>query len=233
MSYSILAFFSVLTLSLVHLWAEKAQKLDAISHGRFLSAGGGTAIAFVFLNLLPKLSKSDQLLTQSLSGLFPYFERHGYILALLGFLLFYVVHKSPPLLQKQAAFFLSMGSYMLLNFLIGYAIVDPNNLEVRPLMLFTFAIGLHYFINDYSLNKKHGERYSRLEKWMLIVSLWLGWLASFCLTLSTAAVALVSAFIGGIIMNVMRHELAEDNHHSLGAFVVAAILYAGLLLSIG
>ena len=64
--------------------------------------------------------------------------------------------------------------------------------------------------------------------------MFLGWLIGQWVILSATAVALVSAFIGGgVIMNVTRHELPKDNPNSLGAFLMSAAIYTGILLGIG
>lgn len=234
MSYIALSFLSILIFAGVHLWAKKMQGINRQIHGKFLSAGGGIAIAYVFIDLLPKLGKSDLIVRQSLSGIFPYFERHVYIMSLAGFLLFFLVDKSHFMFQKSGRFWLSLSSYSLFNFLVGYAVADKNNPEVRPLLLFTIAMALHYFANDFSLSKAQGKDYIQYGRWLLIASLFLGWLASLCFTLSPVAIALVSAFIGGgVIMNVIRHELPKENPHSLGSFLVFAILYTAILLTIG
>ena len=81
---------------------------------------------------------------------FPYFERHVYIMALIGFLLFFVVDRAQKPIPTRGAFWFSLFSYSLFNFLIGYSVADKNNPEVQPLTLFTVAIALHYFTNDYS-----------------------------------------------------------------------------------
>lgn len=233
--YPAMAFISIIIFSCVHLWAEKMKDLKLASKSRFLSTGSGIAIAYVFVDLLPKLSESDQLVKEKLWGLFPYFEHHVYVMALIGFILFFVVDRSKVLIQDQSAFFwLSLSSYALFNFLVGYAVVDKDNLEVQPLVLFTIAMGLHYFVNDYSLSDAHGSAYRTLGKWILIASLGLGWLVGFLTELPETAVALVSAFIGGgVIMNVTRHELPEENPHSLSAFLIAAAAYTAVLLTIG
>ena len=234
MPYSALAFISIVIFALIHLWAKKTRRFDTITHGRFLSAGGGVAIAYVFVDLLPKLSKSDQVVRAVLSGVFPYFERHVYVMSLAGFLLFFVVDQTQTLLHKKRSFWLSLTSYAQFNFLVGYAVVDKNDPEVRPLALFTFAMGLHYFVNDYSLRKAHGKAYEQTGKWLLIASLFSGWLTGLWFVLPQAAVALISAFIGGgVIMNVTRHELPKENPHSLGAFILAAIVYMIILLTLG
>jgi hypothetical protein len=232
MPYSALAFISVLVFTLVHLNAERIKSLSFISQSRFLSAGGGVAIAYVFIDLLPKLAKSDLLVRHALSGVFPYFERHVYILALIGFLLFFTVDRSA--IFSKRGYWLSIGSYALFNFLVGYAVVNKDNPEVRPLVLFTFAIALHYFTNDYSLSKEHGQEYQKYGRWLIVVALFLGWFTGLWITLSPTAIALVSAFIGGgVIMNVTRHELPKDNPNSLGSFLLFALVYTIILLGIG
>ena len=234
MPYPAIALISVIIFALVHLFAEKTRRLDRLTHGRFLSAGGGVAIAYVFVDLLPKLAKSDLVVSQALQGVFPYFERHVYVCALLGFLLFFVVGQSRSLFGRKESFWLSLASYAFFNFLVGYAVVDKDDPEVQPLVLFTFAMALHYFSNDFTLSQEHGKEYGKTGKWILIGSLFLGWLVGVWITLSATAVALISAFIaGGVIMNVTRHELPKENPHSLGSFLVFAALYTIILLGIG
>lgn len=233
MLYPLFSFVAVFIFAMIHLFSAKVQQLSFISHGRFLSAGGGVAIAYVFIDLLSKLSESDVIVTQALSGVFPYFERHVYIMALLGFLLFFAVDRTQKTASNNHAFWLSLLSYSLFNFLIGYAVADKDNPEVKPLFLFTLAIALHYFTNDYSLSEVHGEQY-RQYKWILILSLFLGWFAGLWIILVPTAVALISAFIGGgVIMNVTRHELPQDNPNSMEAFLSAAGIYTCILLAIG
>lgn len=229
------SLIAIIIFSLVHLFANKANLLNFTAHSRFLSLGSGVAISYIFVDLLPKLSKNDSVVRGALGPIFPYFERHVYVMALLGFLLFFIVDRSQKLLEKQSVYFLlSLSSYAFLNFLVGYAVVDKNNPEVKPLVLFTFAMTLHYFMNDYSLREAHGEQYDRFGKWILIASLCLGWMTGSYFQLSATAIALVSAFIGGgVIMNVTRHELPSDNPHSLGAFLLATGVYTLVLLSIG
>lgn len=232
--YTFLALISVAIFAFVHLSAFLAKKLDTVTHGRLLSAGGGVAIAYVFVDLLPKLSKHDEIIRKALEHLFPYFERHVYVLALAGFLLFYVVDQSHTWINKKEHFWFSLSSYALFNFFVGYAVVDKDNPEVRPLVLFTFAMALHMFTNDYALSKDYKREYASIGKTILVLSLFLGWLVGSLFALPEAGVAMISAFIGGgVIMNVTRHEIPADNPHSLGSFLFFAVAYTIVLLSIG
>jgi hypothetical protein len=154
-------------------------------------------------------------------------------MALVGFLLFFLIDRIPSGILKGEKFKLSICSYALFNFLVGYAVVNKDNPEVQPLVLFTIAIALHYFTNDYSLCEAHGEAYRTTGRWVLIASLFLGWFAGLTVQLSETAIALISAFIGGgVIMNVTRHELPEENINSVGAFLLSAAVYTAVLLNI-
>lgn len=234
MPYHVASFIAILIFALVHLLAGKTRNLSTSLHGKFLSFCGGVAIAYVFIDLLPKLSIGNLIVKQALSGFFPFVEKHAYIMALGGFLLFFSIDKASDIVSGKRYFWLTLSSYALFNFLVGYAVVDKDNPEVRPLALFSFAMALHYFTNDYALSESHGEEYAKTGRWILIASLFLGWLVGIWIMLPPAAVALVSAFIGGgVIMNVTRHELPKDNPNSLPAFFCAAVLYTAILLLIG
>jgi hypothetical protein len=230
MLYLAIAFISVTIFALVHLLSQKLFKLTPKAHASILSLGGGLAISYVFIDLFPKLAIGDLVVQNTL----PYLARHVYVLALIGFLLFYIVDKGESILNKKESFWLSLSSYALFNFFVGYAVTDKDNPEVRPLILFTIALALHYFAIDYSLCKAHEKVYNAIGKWILIASLYFGWFLGTVVTLPAALVALVSAFIGGgVIMNVIRHELPGNTPHTMRTFIAASVLYTIILLAIG
>lgn len=232
--YPLIAFLSILVFASVHLFASYLSRVDTVLHGRFLSVGGGIAIAYVFVDLLPKLCESDIVVRKAFEGFFPYFERHVYILALCGFLLFFLVNRVQGTSWQRASFYLSLSSYALFNFLVGYAVTYKDDPDIQPLALFTFAMALHYFTNDYTLSREHGASYNTFGRWILVASLFLGWITGTQIRISPPAIALVNAFIGGgVIMNVTRHELPGEESNSTASFLIGAVFYTALLLSIG
>lgn len=230
--YHVYSLITISLFSLIHLYGNQFLGAQGqIPKRYFYSLGGGVAIAYVFIDLLPKLSASDFLVTAALREYIPYFEKHVYVMALAGFILFYLVDRSQNSLTGVQ---LSIYSYALFNFLIGYAVADPFNPEVRPLVLFTIALGLHLFVNDHAISEKLGVNYQLRDRWLLAMMLYLGWFTGFVFELPTPAVALVSAFIGGgVIMNVTRHELPSENPNSTPLFLVSTVVYVFILLLIG
>ncbi len=230
--YHVQSLCAVTIFALVHLFASSARRLNTTFHRRFLSVGSGVAIAYVFVDILPKLSLYAPTINEAVWRVFPYFEKHVYVMALLGFLLFFMVdHSSKAATDSAAKFYFSLSSYALLNILIGYAVADIDNPEVKPLALFTIAISVHYFVNDYSLTESFYYRYNHLAKWVLVFCLFLGWTVGLFFELPATPVSLISAFIaGGIIMNVTRHELPERHDTSMPSFLIAALGYTMVLL---
>lgn len=213
------SLISIIILSLVHIGLGIFK---TFSPPKLLSFGSGVAIAYVFVDLLPNLCTSDQLIRES--GFLPFFEKHVYILALTGFLFFYFIEK-----KKYEIF--SVMSYLFFNFLIGYSIGDINDQDVRPLALFTFAIGLHYFTTDYAMREKNPVEYHQLIRWLCVLALFTGWATNFWIELPKTAVALMAAYIaGGVILNVTRHELPANKPNDMTSFLVGAVLYTVLII---
>ena len=70
-SHSTLALISIIIFSFVHIFAERIGQTGLSFHARVLSAGGGVSIAYVFIDLLPTLSKGDVLVKESMKDLIP------------------------------------------------------------------------------------------------------------------------------------------------------------------
>ncbi len=233
MEFSLSSFLAILVFSSVHYASSRVGLLHHVSKAKFLSFGGGVAIAYVFVDLLPKLGKNDTYIQSVLRNSIPYIEHHVFILALLGFLLFFSLDRTPETWQKKLKFNISISSYALFNYFVGYAVADPYDPEVQPLVLFTLAISLHYCTNDFSLNETYGDMYRKTGKNILLISLLLGYVTGLFFDLPQTSVALLGAFIGGgVIINVIRHELPKEKPNRFSTFLLGAFLYTALLLAL-
>jgi hypothetical protein len=232
--YSIHAFIAICILAYIHIFAGRIQFTGNIWHTRFLSMAGGVAVAYVFVELMPRLGVSQTTLQAISADIVPLKERHVYIVAFLGFLFFYGISRMPSKTAKNGnfQFSLNMISYVLLNFLVGYEIVDMNDPFIQPLYLFTFALGLHYFITDYSLRQKHPGVYDRLGRFILAIALSFGFIAGLLTELPKTSIIYGVAFVaGGVILNVLSHELpADEKRTSFPGFALGGILYSIVLV---
>lgn len=80
---------AALLLALVHLGASRLHRLQEKPRRFWLSLGGGTAVAYVFLHLLPELKHHQNALELASGDVLVWLDRHVYLLALLGLAVFY------------------------------------------------------------------------------------------------------------------------------------------------
>jgi hypothetical protein len=78
-----------IALALVHIFAGKLRFLEATPRSIWLSFASGVSVAYVFVHILPELSKAQQTVTKAVGEALAFLEHHVYLLALLGLAVFY------------------------------------------------------------------------------------------------------------------------------------------------
>ncbi len=238
----------VTALAGVHVYAGTVSARHRRWHSRTLSAAAGISVAYVFLELMPALAEDQTIIEQS-GGFLPLVDRDVYVLALVGLAVSLWVEtasRGSRRRQRQAGkpdrtgmgvFWLSVASFFLFNAATGFAVASPGDQAVEPLWMFALAMGLHTLVNDHSLVEHHGEKYRRIGRWLLVVGLLVGWSIGIApgVDIPAEAVAPVLAYLaGGLIMNILRHELPDtDRTTDVAAFAIGAAAYAVLLFSLG
>jgi|688.fasta_scaffold09906_11 hypothetical protein len=226
-------FISLLILAAIHLFANTANILGWIWHGRFLSFAAGISFAYVFVDLLPELEKGQPYLKQAFDPLIPYLDRHAYLIALFGVLFFYGLHTPNPA-RPERNFWLSTFGYLLFNFFVGASLSDPTNPEIQPIALFTVAMGMHYFVRDHNASLENNGIYYHQARWILTGALFAGYLTGYFIAIPLAVIAIAVSFIsGGVLLNVLRYELPKREQVGYFFFMFGALFYTFLILSIG
>jgi len=238
------SLWAILALAILHLAAGTTAALRLSWQARVLSAAAGISVAYIFLDLLPDLAEGQRLIDGS--GILPGLERHVFILALVGFTVaFWVETEARRSRRRQrqvgsvdvtgdGTFWLGILSFVALNASIGYIVANPGDETVKPLWLFALVMGLHFVVNDHALTEHHGDRYRKLGRWLLVAALLVGWMVGMvpALEVPPGALALLLAYIsGGVLLNVLRHELPDtDQTADVVAFAVGAGVYGALVL---
>jgi hypothetical protein len=217
---------AVAALAAVHLLAGALRFGDGGRRSGWLSAAGGIAVAYVFVHLLPELGE-----TQARSEL-PFLENHVYVLALVGFGVFYGVEMAAQRhAERSEVFVLSIASFTAYNGVIGY-LLARDEFDLRGLVLFSVGMGLHFVVNDHSLREHHAAGYDRVGRFVVVAGIVAGWAVGQFTEVSEAAIGLMLAFIGGgVILNVIKEELPRERRSRFGAFALAAAAYSALLLA--
>lgn len=232
-AFEVHTFISLVIFILVHLYANKITLMGWLWHGRFLSFASGVSFAYVFVDLLPAVSAGQPVLKESFQGILPYFDRHAYVIALIGVLFYYGLQRISSK-GSDRAYWASLTGYGIFNFFVGASLADPENPDIRPLGLFTIALALHYFVHDHNLREDHPVAYDDRGRWLLSGALFCGWLAGLFIVIPPMVIALVVAFVaGGMLMNVMRYELPQKRAGNYPYFVLGAFIYTVILLRIG
>lgn len=239
---------SAVCLALVHFSADRIDCTDTAPRSWWLSFASGVSVAYVFVHLLPDLSKQQNAI--SATGVLVFLDRHAYLLALLGLTVFYELEQivqSSQASQRGAdtgrdskvrkddttgdrVFWLHISSFAAYNALVGYLLVRRETPGLLSLLLYALAMGLHFFVNDRGLHRTHRSAYRHIGRWLLSAATILGWAIGVRAKVSEALLAVLFSFLGGgVVLNVLKEELPARRRSQFGAFACGVFGYSILL----
>jgi hypothetical protein len=225
------------------LFGERVHPLRVLARDQrsLVSFGSGIAIAYVFLQVMPDLHSARSLLVESRSAKLRYEGMGIYLLALIGFVLFYGLDHLRQHLGKDdqpggvsSAFKLHIGSFAAYVWLMSYLLVDGLEQTRVSAALYAAAIACHFVAMEHTLSEEYGAAYLRIGRFVLAGMCLCGWMVGVFLPMPHSFVALLVAFIsGGIIMNSAIMELPKEKNGRFFPFVTGSVLYALFLLPLG
>ena len=227
-------------LALTHLFSGKLR-FTPIPRSSWLSAAGGVSVAYVFVHILPELNQHQAVLEKVESGAISYLEHHVYLIALLGLTVFYGLERIAKLSRQRGkgdttspgVFWLHIASFSIYNGLIGYLLLHREQPGIISLLLFSFAMALHFVVNDSGLREHHKQIYDRIGRFLLAAAIIVGWVLGSATEIGRAAIAVLFAFLaGGVILNVLKEELPEERESRFWAFALGAGIYTAILLAL-
>ena len=235
-----IAFLATLFLVVFHYLSPWfADRLPG--NGRaFISFSGGVAVAYVFLHMMPDLVEYNKPIGHFLLGnqwLSPFTELLIYIVALLGFLIYYGFDLVAERYQNKGhhdtwVYGLHLTMFCFYNFLITYTMSLRALGSLTATVLFTFAMALHFVLTDRKFCRLYKKKFQHLGRFILMCALLLGWLFSVLFDpVNILAAAFMLAFLAGsILLNVFREELPAAGLTSYCWFSFGALLITFILL---
>jgi hypothetical protein len=216
-------------------------RLRTQSHRRWwVSIAGGVSVSTIFIDLLPEISDKQAKFSASAhpgSALFS--EQAIYLAALLGFVLFYGLEyflagsaseEGKPSRVFSLFRIMAFAGY---SGLIGYLLVHEVWDGAASLVLYALAMAFHLLIVDYSLSGSHYGLYESHGRWILALSVLIGWSAGMLTPIPEQWLARITGFVcGGVIMNTLVVELPEGRGGRFWAFVLAAMAYTVVLIAV-
>jgi len=233
------SLIAVLVIATVHVSAGHLGLRQRGLRSRLLSAAAGSSMAYVFVYVLPKLSRAQSvLLASDATGPWSYLEHHAYLVALVGFLIYYGIDLAAAgatvdtdrWLGGRAIAAQALG-FAAYSALVGYLIAGSGSWGA--LTTITVAMALHFFAADHGLHHKFAELFDRQVRWLLGAAVLAGWAIGRLWRVTPEAEALWFSFLAGcIIINAVWEELPQHGESHYGAFVGGAAAYAGVALAI-
>lgn len=235
-----IAFAATLFLVLFHYLSPWfANHLPGNGRG-FVSFAGGVAVAYVFLHMLPDLVEYNKPIGRYLyhnEWLTPFTELIIYIVALLGFLIYYGFDLLAERYRNEKnndgfVYGLHLAMFCLYNFLITYTMSLRAATSITATVLFTVAMALHFVLTDRKFSRFYREQFNHLGRFLLISALLVGWLFSVIFDpVNVMIAALMLAFLAGsVLLNVFREELPATDLVSYFWFSFGALLITLILL---
>lgn len=237
-----LTFCAACGLALIHVFAGRLPFVGASPRSAWLSLAGGVSVAYAIVHLLPDLEDRRRTIAGG-SGNSSALDHLLYLIVLAGLLFFYGLEKlaqrgrearsdDEPSDDKapDAIFWLHVASFAAFNALIGYALVKEDR-DLRALVLYVIAIGLHFLVNDDGLRQKHQRQYSRFVRWALSAAVLAGWAIGIVAAIPPVVTAGILGFLaGGILLNTFKEELPPERESRFWVFCAGATVYSAVLL---
>lgn len=226
-------------LASVHLLLPAVRRrLAGAPEGVAASVGGGAAVAYVFVHLLPEVARGSTDVAEVLGEHVEVTELEEvllFVVALAGFLLLYGLdHLAERRRADSGSFAVHIGVYAVYNGVITYALPTRFRTGAGWAVVFVVAMGVHFLLSDRGLAEHYQDRFRRIGRPVLVGSLVAGFFLAWAFAPTSAiVVSFLLALLGGFVLyNVFSDELPGDSRLRYPVFLASAASYAGVLVAI-
>jgi len=213
----------LLTLIGVIFFTRRLQQLlHNIPQRYWLSLGGGISLAYVFTAFLAEVTELQQHLMPLEVPVLGYLIEHIHLLMLLGIVTVYGLEglaqssKQEALLHPRI-FSVHIGFFTLYSVILGYLLRHTVQ-EWLSCLLLTIALAIHLSIVCKDLFEHHPHLFQHQGRWLLIGSLFVGWLMGQRAILPEIALAASIAFVAGVLIFQVLNTSYPKPKGTLGHF---------------
>lgn len=224
----IILFIIACSFALMHIYLPRFFNKTQSTLLFSASFGGGLAITYVFLQLLPELDNSREIAGNSI-----------HFVTLLGFMVFFVMeHVAFRLSEKTRttheivhySFFIRLTFTWLYNWLLAFTLLEYVHESLFSTLIYLLVLIVHVMHNDHALHKHNPQHYMQWGRYSLALAPLLGWLASIMLTTNQLIAELLIATLAGfVIFRVFNEELPKQQHTNIKVFIAGVVISAMLL----
>lgn len=203
-----------------------------------MSAAGGFAVAFVFLELLPQVMDRATPVSEEAGDALPFVEHEALFLVLVGLSAFYALERLALRSRERTSDestrdpigLVSIAAFAGYAAIIGYLLWAQSEEGTADLAVFTLAVALHFFVVDIGLEVHHRDTYRRFGRWSLSTAVLAGWAVGMVASVPEAMIGMLLSFVGGgVILITLKEELPSEKDGRVTAFVLGAAAFTALL----
>lgn len=231
-------------LCFIHIFVNKL-KFTGMPRSKWLSIAGGISVSYIFLQAFPELHHfQEEINREDVFSIGRIHELEIYLVGLLGLSFFYGLEnktrKSVESRRKPnegehteniGIFWIHITSFAVYNFIIGYLLLNREEISFLQMLLYAVAMSFHLIVTDHSLESHFSHNYRKRGRWLLVSALIAGWATSIFTSIPHIYVGIIFAFIaGGVIMNVMKEELPRERESDLLSFLAGVLFYSVVLI---
>jgi hypothetical protein len=229
---------ATLVLCAVHVSVKHWRFLDGPRGHQWLSVAAGTALAYVFTYLLPKLAVVQQEIAEVQGPFSGFLRQQAYLLALIGLVTLFSVDKAAARMPRDTnaqwtrGLVLQAVIYGIYSVQLGYLLASFRQPEVTTYVLAAAVLGLHLMGIDHHIAHRHASAFSAVLRWVFAACCIVGWAIGAFTADFEHAVMLSNTFVaGGIIVVAIREEL-RDRHSTLLPFFAAVVLASAAIIAV-
>lgn len=227
----------------VHIFTDTIKYLHEKLTNRLMSLVSGGSIAYVFLHLVPELTHYQEVAEKELLATWlENIDYVTYISALLGIAVFYGINQLSEKSEREnrrrenltrpskPIFVLEISAFAMYNVLIGYLLQELSGDNIGAYIVYFIVFSFHFIANNRILHLTHEDLYTRAGRWILAISVLIGWILYETTHASELTLAFLSSFLtGGVVLNILNDELPEEKKSSFPFFLIGMAFIAILL----
>ncbi len=226
------ALLVAMLLAISHLagpWIRKGLRSQST---RVVSFGGGLAVAYVFLKLVPEIEEAHEYLGDNV-----------HIIILFSFLAFYAL-ESHFLNQRgqfesegqegagsRRSFWLHVTLGWFYTWMIIFALPRDATDELFLAVFVSLSIGLHIVFKSYMMHVHHRAEFETRGRYVLATAPLIGWISHVMIQPSEAVFDVSIAILAGFLMQgVFREELPSYNQTRFRWLLLGAVIFLVIVL---
>ena len=243
---TVLAWTSVVALAVVLIFAAGIDALRGTPRSRWLSVSGGIALAYVFLKLLPELTRAQHERAAHHPAAGWAGEHLLFLAGLAGATLLFGIERAAKRTKqvrtsqgqepRSAAWVFGLHAAVMSAYVafIGYLLFREGEQRVRDVAVLGLVMALHFAGTAVALADDYRSLFTTGGRWVLAAAALAGGTFGYSRRMPDLAHhLLLSVLAGAVIFSVIKEEIPPEQKSRFWAVLAGVATTTGLLWAAG